>query len=423
MSTALYLTDEDSDLIIPGTTTPYKRARLGARSDNFGLFRSATTLLAGDTLDQLTRLAGGKLLAWVTDPLSSAVGITAQAWTLHLWASSSASNSGVRTRVYKLTPAGAQTSLLDDVPVSAVTSNMFDVGHTTAVVTATTLADGDRLLIVLYAVNVGGAMGAGTLTFSYNGEFGYTEGDSQVDVFDAIAVLASTPSDVRTKVRNILIDYDATSPYFDDQVVDQAVTSALNEYTIDRPRYVTELYDADGSTYEFPLPRRWAKDISRITQIEYPMGNQQPTYLYPDDYVVRKSSVGSGSNESLHFVLLVPSAGSGIFGVTYTTRHELSTVLNTIPNNDYAPFLYLCASYVAMSGASKASQTSQGGINADAVNYQSYEQKWRDVAAGLRSVYEEHMGSGDVPGTGVTVQWKSTFSWGQERIFHRRPKF
>lgn len=56
---------------------------------------------------------------------------------------------------------------------------------------------------------------------------------------------------------------------------DNAIAVALARYSKDKPRGVVEDVAALGGYY-LPLPQAWDDELSKVIQLEYPLGNMPP---------------------------------------------------------------------------------------------------------------------------------------------------
>lgn len=416
MSYALYLTDSESDI------SGYLVAKLGRRSDCPSLVRAVTSTEAGPSSGvQVTRSAGGSALAWLTEPLDG-TDLTAAAWEVHVWAkeSAAAANAAIRVQVLRYTTAEGST-VLDDNPGTECGTTIADTARSVTA-TGTTLNDGDRLVIKLLIDDAGTLAAGQTVTVAYNGETPRAEGDSYLLCPDALSVTAATPTDTRTRVRNVLKDTSSSNPELSDAQVNQAIDQAVQTYSLDRPRVVADYLSGDGSSYTFRLPRRWIHGFSRVVEVEYPLDSQQPTLLEPTDYNVEELTLGTQPLRRLRFLSVIPESGTDNVLVRSTTRHVHSDELDTIPADDLDPVCWLAAAYAALTLAARQAAARDSTIAADAVSYRDGEQRWRSVADKLTQQYAERIrGSKESsPVTGLVRDWDTTTPYGADRLIHRR---
>jgi hypothetical protein len=417
MPSTLYLTDEPSEV------AGYLRATLGVRADATSLVRAVTNTLVTGGSTPITRTPGGTPLKWITDPLS-AVSLTAAAWQLHLWAleSDAAANAALRLDVTRWTAGVEGASVLADTPTAEIGTAVADYARTTAVATATSLVDRDRLVIAPSLKDAASAMAAGyTVTVSYNGELGDAEGDSYVLCPDTLATTFALPASTLLGIRYALKDADATNPFLSDLELTQAWGTALREYSRDRPLRVATSLSGDGVSYDFPMPRRWVPGLSRLIEVEYPAGQQQRVVVDPNEWELVETALGPQPVRSLRFTTSVPEVGTDNLVLRYTTRHAHSDEFSTIPADDLPFVVDLAASVAATYAAARAAATSDSTIAADAVDYQSGTDRWLKVASACRKRYEEHIGvNAAAPAAGLTREWDVNQSWSGDFLLHGR---
>ena len=427
MAVNFFLTDEDAD--VQPATGVYKRAKLGSRSDNPSLIRSVTNTAAGPSSGiQITRAAGGTVLAWISDPLSG-VDLTAAAWIFHIWAkeSAAAANAALRFQVLPFTVA-EQASALDDNGGTELGTTNADYARTSGVAAVTVLADGDRLVfkILLDDATALSMAASQTVTMSFNGGVARAEGDSYITCPDTLAVTAALPAATITELRRLLHVAADTADYsarLSDAEATLAFQKALVSYGHDRPRVVSDYLSGDGSAYLFPLPRRWIAQYSDIKAIEYPAGNQIRTLLEPEDWEIDVGATGGIPTRRLRFRQLVPDSGTDNLLVTYTTRHVYDDEQSTLPDEDYQAVVFLAASYAAEQLAARMASSQDSTMQADSVQYRDGVVRFRDIAKAYRTNYDRHINQqpgAEIRGAGYVQDWDTNLSWGGDRIFHAR---
>lgn len=414
----IWLTDEDADV------GGYLRAKLGSRSDAVSLVRSVTSTEAGPSGGvQLTRTAGGAALAWITDRLDG-TDLTAAAWIWHLWGyeSAASANAAFRVQVIPFADGAEGVAKLDDNNGTELGTATRDNVRTTGNATATSMADGDRLVIKIL-IDDAGTMGAGqTVTMSYNGAYPGAEGDSYLVCPDGIAVTAATPSATITKVRRVIKDTSSTNPLLSDAEVTQAINGALLTYSRDRPRTAVAAYSADGTSTDYRLPARWVQGFSDIIEVEHPAGEQTRVLLDGADYEILETVLGGIPQRTVHFPGITPAAGTNNLLLRYTARHEHTDELDTVPASDLDALAWLAGSYAAESLAGDMAHSARPTITADSVDHQAGEERWGAVAARLRSLYNEHIGAGTngQAGSGAFVDWDTAAFDGRPWLNRRR---
>ena len=149
-----------------------------------------TTTASGDNI-QWTQTEGGSVIQFISGRAPSG-GFTLTTTDISIWAHESGTgvNAGGGYRLFKRDSLGIETELLggqyeDGVEFTKTTpTEMAWVGNPTD----TIFLEDDRILLKLYAVNVG-TMGAGTVTLTYNGADAAT-GDSFLNIAETVAFKA-----------------------------------------------------------------------------------------------------------------------------------------------------------------------------------------------------------------------------------------
>jgi len=419
--TNIHLTDSDSDV------AGYLAATIGKRSDVPSLVRAVVNTAAGPSAGiQWTRTAAGTALAWLTPPLDGA-DLTAAAWVLRLWASESnaAANAAIRVQVYQWVVGEAGTALLDNNAGTELGTTSADVNITTGVATATTMADGDRLVIKVLIDDAGTLATGYTATLAYNGEAPRAEGDSYLTCPDTLAVTAAVPTASQTTVRRNLKVASTASDYtveLSNAEINQAVGQALRTFSRDRPRLVTGAISGDGSATAFRLPRLWVQGFSGVPEVEYPTGNTPRTVIESEEWEILDSVLGTQPTRLFSFRNGAPASGTDNIRLRYTTVHRHDDEQDSIPPNDLDAFLWLASSYCAATLAARQANSSDSTIAADSVNYRDGESRWRSVAKYYQGLYDQHLGRGKdavVAPAGAVRDWDSAAMWG-DRLTHSR---
>lgn len=419
MAVTIWLTDEDADI------AGYLRAKIGSRSDTPSIVRSVTNTEAGASSGvQVTRTAGGTALAWITDRLDG-TDLSAAAWTWHLWGyeSAASANAAFRVQVYPYANGAEGTIALDNNAGTELGTAIRENVATTAVATATTMADGDRVVIKIL-IDDAGTMGASqTVTMSYNGEYPGAEGDTYLVCPDTLVVTAATPAATITRVRRTIKDTASTNPLLSDAEVTQAIDAAVKTYSRDRPRTAVAVYSADGTSTDYRLPGKWVWGLSSIIDIEHPADQQERVLLDDGDYEVLETTLSGIPRRLLHFPHLTPASGTNNVLVRYTSRHEHTDERDSIPANDFDALVWLAASFCAEYLAGDMAHSARPTITADSVDHQAGEERWGNVARRLRKLYDEHVGAGNesgVAGAGAFVDWDTTAFDGRPWLNRRR---
>ena len=214
-----------------------------------------------------------------------------------------------------------------------------------------------------------------------------------------------------------------------------AVLRAIERYSRDRERirYVTA--NGDGSTYEFAVTSLtgWVAGFSRLVRVELaPTGSARvPDVVFdenapndPEDVQVLRDGTGA---EKVTFTETTPPSGTGNVRFRYTALHAVdaaSAAATTIPSTDLEAFSILVAAYACEMLASKYSETSDGGLAVDGLDYRSKADAYAVRARRLREEYERAMAGpgadGEAPrAASATVDWDVSLANRRDRLFHR----
>lgn len=433
--TPIWLTDEDSEI------AGYKRAKVPVstygpdgkaptvnqpnKSDCPSLVRAVMPTQTGPATIPVSRNVGSQVFnqGWLTDPLE-APRLTAGTWLLHVWASvdNVAANVGLQVTVSVFGGSSVVSATSGSLGVSS-----SDVALTTGAASPTQLDLGDRLLITMAIVDVGGTMVAGhNATVSYNGLYSRAEGDTCIICPDTLLTLGQTPPDDVAAIRTMLRDFSSqmglsSSPQLDDWEVVRYVNQAVETYSVDRPYIATYLYSGDGNTFDFPLPPRWIWSVSRITKIEYPAAQQIPNTLEYLDWEIRDDALGLQPLRALRLRTIIPDNGTDNFYIAYSTRHHYDSEYTTIPREDQDAVIWLAASYCAMAISSKFAGATDSTIAVDAINYRDSQTKWNSVATTLKEMYINRVVAPDAATpVGSMQEWRPQNSTGQATLWHSR---
>lgn len=168
--------------------------------------------------------------------------------------------------------------------------------------------------------------------------------------------------------------------------LEERLAEAVRHYSRYSPRLRVRDYVADGSTFDFGLPADWAPDFSRIRQVEYPLGEQQPQLLKTDDYLLY---FGVGG----HVLRLFDTPASGkTVRVIYTIPHSLNLQEDTIPSSHRRPVVCLAAALVAHNLAAKYAGFTDPSLAADVINYRTKQREYTDIARQLEACFYTFFG-------------------------------
>ena len=183
-----------------------------------------------------------------------------------------------------------------------------------------------------------------------------------------------------------------------------SVNEALKIYSRLFPLVKVVENTGDG-TYDYSLPSDWNDESSIIVSIEYPTGEQIPSYLYDDQFMIYTDLQGDPSTEVkvLRLLTIKPSSGE-TFRVSYTTTHTITT----LPSKHIDAVNNLAASLACEMLASYYGHTSDSLINADSVKYDRKAKDFSDRAMRFYNLYKEQLGMGAkdiVPAAAIDVDW------------------
>lgn len=187
MATTIYLTDTASD-INPGA----EDERQATLSIGAGVVSATCTTVTGATSGvQLQR--SGTNASWFTPPLCGVSLSNANLVTFNIWGSESnmSANAGFDVLVERTNRAGTvQSTIVRSERGTEMGFSGAAVNNWTANPTNTTLSDGDRIKITVFANDAGGTMASGfTVTLRYAGVTGGADGDTFVSFVETISPL------------------------------------------------------------------------------------------------------------------------------------------------------------------------------------------------------------------------------------------
>lgn len=194
---------------------------------------------------------------------------------------------------------------------------------------------------------------------------------------------------------------------------------AVKAYSKDSPREISDSITGDG-TYDYALPTDWVEEFSSLLAIEYPAGEQIPTYM--DLSNVTLYDDGDGDARVLRFLFNTPAATES-FVVVHTAPHTCSTATNTIPVNDQDAVINLAASYCCNALALKLAQSARGkdpNLSETVYLWRSVN-RYRELAERLETSYNKQVGGGPDGGppaalasarTTTRPSWRGTLAAG-----------
>ncbi len=192
------------------------------------------------------------------------------------------------------------------------------------------------------------------------------------------------------------------------------IAGALGRYSKHRPKISVADIVGNG-TYIYAVPAGWIKEFSNIESIEYPIGDNPPTYLdKEDDYEKYLTS----SAEQIRLINDAPPATES-FRVKFTVLRTEAT----IAANDLDAVANLAASICLGMLGSRYIGTGDSTMAADAVNYRTKSQECAARAKACLTFYNDHLGIKDddtVPAASAVSSMTINYLGGGERLTHPR---
>jgi len=163
---------------------------------------------------------------------------------------------------------------------------------------------------------------------------------------------------------------------------DCAIATAVTRYSDDKPGSVVEDIAATGDDI-FPMPTAWEAEFSRITSIEYPIGNTNP------DYVTHWSIYSAPGGDELRIAGLES-------GTTVRVAHTVSRVVDETTDTIQIRHRQIVAAYAAAllceQLAAVYSGDSDSTIQADSVDHSDKARRFRELARGYMKRYFDGLG-------------------------------
>ena len=194
---------------------------------------------------------------------------------------------------------------------------------------------------------------------------------------------------------------------------DTAITNAILRYSKDRPRLKVEDVQAPGGSL-LNLPAGWEPDYSELATIEYPVGQVPPVLIPNNAWQMYQSPTAM-------LVHLGFGLSSGVESrLTYSIRHQVDDVLDTIPLDDREPVCCLAAASLCDQLAAHHAGNTDSTIKADAVEYKSASAEFAARARALRKRYTDELGIDDKKNAAAAavVSFDRKNSLGRERLTH-----
>jgi hypothetical protein len=195
---------------------------------------------------------------------------------------------------------------------------------------------------------------------------------------------------------------------------DRAINLAIERYSKDRPQEKTQDVTPTDANH-LPLPGAWEADFSELRSLEYPIGSVPSSVIGQERYGFYRSPTAL----TIQLLDAVAVAANNV-RATYTIRHVVSAVADTIPVGDREPVACWAAAVLCEELAALYSGNTDSTIQADSVEQTSKAQEYAARARGLRKRYIDELGIDEKRSqpAGVVVNLDFPDSHGQERLTH-----
>lgn len=196
---------------------------------------------------------------------------------------------------------------------------------------------------------------------------------------------------------------------------DEAIARAVSRYSQDRPREKAEDVAADGTNY-LALPAGWQADFSALRSVEYPIGDNPPSFLDQEE-------IGFYRTPTALLIMLADAiAAAQSVRLNYTIRHLVDGSNDTIRSDDREPVCAYAAAILLDQLASLFAGDNNPTIQADNVDHNSKGREYASRASSLRKRYFDTLGIDPKRqvAAGVVVDLDLRDSQGNDRLLHPR---
>jgi len=183
----------------------------------------------------------------------------------------------------------------------------------------------------------------------------------------------STINEYQDRLRSLIPN--AEDELDDTSATRSAVIAAVRTYSRLKPRHLAYDYAGDSATYSFDLPSTFIYDWSIVEGVEYPQGEQTPTYLDTNLFMLYGGTAGN-----FQLRLLQTPATGYTARMSYTAPHTVDNTTDTVPSADFEAICQLAASMLASELASLYGGTRKSTYEANMVNYRAKSDEWRGIS-------------------------------------------
>jgi len=237
-------------------------------------------------------------------------------------------------------------------------------------------------------------------------------------------------STIRSRVRDIaqvpdsLVITQMASDADTNKVEHRCIQGALARFSADRPRRFVARYAAVGGAYEYALATLvtgWA-DGYQLQRVVVPAGTQGRNVMDEADWEVYQRH----EDGTWYLRFLSNAPGSGYFGLEGTRPHILDATTDSVSSESPAmadAFCRLAAADELDILANYYARNAESTIGADGVNYSTQSDVYSRRAKALSEEYAAQVkqtGGGSGGAGGRFVDWDSSLTGGEDRLFHRR---
>ena len=209
-----------------------------------------------------------------------------------------------------------------------------------------------------------------------------------------------------------------TDPWdIEEQRITRFIMDAVIRYNKIKPKSLVYDFTGDGVVYEFGLPASWSEGYSSIVAVEYPVGQQVPSYMQPSEYALYQGT----AEKKFRLLETVPGSGDAV-RVTFTAPFRITADASDIPEQDEVAIADLAASMCFKELAAKYARTQRSTLEGEVLNYLTKVDYYIRLAQQYEANFNAHFGiatDGSPPGACEIGDWDQTYEWGEPFIVHR----